>query len=283
MNDYRAKLFGEVETILLTTDASDFSAGGVQEAIFFSQACGAKLVVLHVIEIKTEAATAAHSSVALKRQEAEAHLAEIEKMAKDSDIDCSIVVSESYQPDRTIIDEAWKANADVIIMGRHGRRGLLKLLVGSMTSRIIGYGFPKVLVVPKDFTITGARILIATDGSEFSKLAAKEAISLATHCSNLEKVLVVSVAAKEEDLSLARENANAVVEEAKKSNIADIFEVVAAVGKAGEIICQTAETNGADMILIGGFGESGIMKKIMGHVTEDVIGGAHCAVLVVEE
>jgi nucleotide-binding universal stress UspA family protein len=77
--------------------------------------------------------------------------ANIEKMAKDYDIDCSIVVVESYQPDKTIIDEAWKQKADVIIMGRHGKRGLFKLLVGSMTSRIIGYGFPKVLIVPKYF------------------------------------------------------------------------------------------------------------------------------------
>jgi nucleotide-binding universal stress UspA family protein len=240
-------------------------------------------VVLHVIEIKTEAAIAAHAGVAAKRRESENHLKEIKKMAEDQDIDCDVLVCESYQPDRTIIDEAWKHNADVIIMGRHGRRGLLKLLVGSMTSRIIGYGFPKVLVVPKDFTITGEKLLIATDGSKFSKLAAREAISLATHCSNLKQVFAVSVAEKEENLSRARQNVDEVLQEAKKANIDNMFELVAAVGKAGDVICQTAKTNNVDMILVGGYGESGIMKKIMGHVTEDVIGCAHCAVLVVEE
>ncbi len=283
MGDYRTHVFGEVETILLATDASSFSDGAVQEAIFFSQACSAKLIVLNVIEIKTEAAIAAHSGVALQRSESEKHLAGIEKMAKDNNTDCSIVVVESYQPDKTIIDEAWKYKADVIIMGRHGRRGLLKLLVGSMTSRIIGYGFPKVLVVPKDFSITGEKLLIATDGSSFSRLAAREAVSLATHCSALEKLYVVSTAEKEEDLSKARKNVAVVLEEAKKHNIEHMCEVVAAVGKPGDIICHTARQNDVDMILIGGFGESKIIKKIMGHVTEDVISRAHCAVLVVEE
>lgn len=283
MDDYRTNLLGKVETIMLSTDASSFSDGAVQEAIFFSQACAAKLVVLHAIEIKTESATVARSGVVDARKEAKGHLTEIEKMAEDNGIECSIVVAESYQVDKCIYDEAIKCNADVIIMGRHGKRGLLKLLVGSMTSRIIGYGFPKVLVVPKDFTISGEKVLIATDGSSFSKLACNEAMSLAQNCSTLKELFVVSIANKEEDLAKAQQNVDVVLEEAKKQNIAAACTAITAVGKPGAIICQTAKENNIDMILIGGFGDAGIMKKIMGHVTEDVVGNAHCAVLVVEE
>jgi len=268
---------------MLSTDASYFSDGAVQESIFFSQACGSKLVVLHAIEIQTESATAARSGVVDARKEAQGHLTEIEKMASDNGIDCTIIVAESCQVDKCIYDEAIKCNADVIIMGRHGKRGLLKLLVGSMTSRIIGYGFPKVLVVPKDFTISGEKVLIATDGSSFSKLACNEAISLAQNCSTLKELFVVSVANKEEDLEKAQQNVDIVVAEAKEQNIAAPCTAMTAVGKPGAIICQTAKKNDVDMILIGGFGDTGIMKKIMGHVTEEVVGNAHCAVLVVEE
>ena len=283
MKEYRTNLLGNVETIMLSTDASSFSQGAVQEAIFFSQACGAKLVVLHAIEIKTESATVARSAVMEARKEAKEHLAEIEKMAKDNDIDCSIVVVESYQTDKSIIDEAIKCNADVIIMGRHGKRGLLKLLVGSMTSRVIGYGFPKVLVVPKDYTISGEKVLIATDGSPFSKLASDEAMSLAKNCSTLKELYIVSAAENEEALAKAQQNVEAVLAEAKKQHIEEKCTVVTAVSKPGALICHTAKENNVDMILIGGFGEAGIMKKIMGHVTEDVVGNAHCAVLVVEK
>jgi nucleotide-binding universal stress UspA family protein len=214
MKDYKTNLLGNVETIMLSTDASSFSDGAVQEAIFFSQACGAKLVVLHAIEIKTESATVARSGIIDARNEAKDHLAEIEKMANDSAIDCSIIIEESYQIDKCIFDEAIKCKADVIIMGRHGKRGLLKLLVGSMTSRIIGYGFPKVLVVPKDFTISGEKVLIATDGSSFSKMATNEAMSLAKNCSTLKELFVVSAAIKEEDLAKAQQNVDAVLTEA---------------------------------------------------------------------
>jgi len=80
MKENRINLLGNAETILLATDASIFSEGAAQEAIFFSQACGAKLVVLHAIEIKTESATAARAGVVEARKEAKEHLDHIEKM-----------------------------------------------------------------------------------------------------------------------------------------------------------------------------------------------------------
>jgi len=49
MAPYDAHLMGEVKVIALATDGSDYSDGAVQEAIFFGQACGAKIVVLNVI------------------------------------------------------------------------------------------------------------------------------------------------------------------------------------------------------------------------------------------
>ena len=284
MKEDKTNLLGNAETIMLATDASSFSEGAAQEAIFFSQACGAKLVVLHAIEIKTESATVARAGVVEARNEAQNHLDHIKKMATDNDIDCSIIVTETYQADKSIIDEATKCNADIIIMGRHGKRGLLKLLVGSMTCRVIGYGFQKVLVVPKDFTITGEKVLIATDGSEFSKLAGKEAMSLAKNCSTLKEIYIVSAAENEAALEKAQQNVEEVLEEARRQNLEEKCTAITDVTKKpGDFICQAAKENNVDIILVGGFGEAGIMKKIMGHVTETVIGNAHCAVLVIEK
>ena len=169
-------LMGEVEVLALATDGSRFSDGAVQEAIFFAEACAAKLVVLNVIAIDTYSATSVHATVVTELEEIQTYIDNIKKMAQDSGIDCTGVVEESYQPDKTIVELAYKHNADVLLMGRHGRRGLLQLLVGSMTSKVIGHGFPKVLVVPKDFVIGGDKILLETDGSTCSQLAAREAI-----------------------------------------------------------------------------------------------------------
>lgn len=281
MTDKSTHLMGEVKVIALATDCSGFSDGAVQEAIFFGQACGARLVVLHVNSIDSETAIAAYSSTTSQRGETKEYIENIKKMAADSEVDCEVIIEESYQPDKTIVELAYQNQADVIIMGRHGKKGLLKLLVGNMTSKVIGHGFPHVLVVPRDFSITGKRILVATDGSEFSKMAAEEAISMSVNCSSLEEIYVLSVAKKNESLDGARQLAEDVCENVNDKGQGTSCFPMAEVGRPSEIIVNKALENNIDMILVGGHGK-GLSKLLMGHVTEKVIGKAHCAVLVIE-
>ncbi|MCI5133081.1 MAG: universal stress protein, partial [Candidatus Electrothrix sp. EH2] len=166
------------EVIALATDGSAYTDGAVQEAVFLAQSCGGKIVVLNVIPIDSGSATAVHASAAAMRKESKEYIDQIKKIADDHDIPCESIVEESYQPDKTIVELAYKEQADVLIMGRHGKQGLLKLLVGSMTSKVIGHGFPKVLVVPKDFTSGGESALLAVDGSAASQAAADEIIGM---------------------------------------------------------------------------------------------------------
>jgi nucleotide-binding universal stress UspA family protein len=46
-----------------------------------------------------------------------------------------------------ILDVAEDLNADAIVMGSHGRTGLRRLLMGSITEKVIGYASCPVLVV----------------------------------------------------------------------------------------------------------------------------------------
>jgi nucleotide-binding universal stress UspA family protein len=279
MSNYKSKLLGQVETIMISTDGSKYSEGAVQEAIFFAQACGAKLIVLHAVQLddSSESAMVASSGGTAGVIDIRPHIEEIEKMASDNEINCETVVVETYQVDKAIVETAREKNVDVVIMGRHGKRGLLKLLVGSMTSRVIGYGFPKVLVVPKDCTITGETILLATDGSSHSQKAADETMSLGENCSSVKNIITVSVAESEETLVKAQEIVKRVNKNCKDAEC----DGLAVVGRPAKIIIETSRGRKADMIIMGGFGE-GLSKKIMGHATEKVIGNADCAVLVVQ-
>ncbi len=282
MTENNIQLMGQVNTIALATDGSEFNDGAAQETIFFAQACGAKIVVLHVIGIDSESATGVHASSVAVRQEVKDYIDNIKRMANDNNLDCEVVVEESYQPDKTIVELACRHDADILIMGRHGRKGLMKLLVGSMTSKVIGHGFPKVLVVPKKFSIGGEKILIAVDGSDFSEMAADEAISIGASCTALKKVYVLSVATNESNLDKAQELVNAVCKTGKEKAPKVEFEPLALVGRPSQVIADTAKEKDVDMILAGGHGK-GLGKLLMGHVTEKVIGRAHCAVLVVEK
>jgi nucleotide-binding universal stress UspA family protein len=277
------RLMGETETIALATDGSSYTDGAVQEVIFLAQACGAKIVVLNVIGIDAESATGVHASSMSMRQEVTDYLDNIKKMADDAGLECEIVIEESFQPDKTIVELSYKHKADVLIMGRHGIRGLLKLLVGSMTSKVIGHGFPQVLVVPKDFSIRGESILLATDGSKASERAAEAAVSMGVHCSNLKEIYVASTATSESKLDQAKELTEAVCEKGREQAPNVTFHSLALTGKtSADAIAAAALEKDADMILIGGHGK-GLSKLLMGHVTEKVIGRAHCAVLVVEK
>ena len=271
------------EVIALAADGSSSTDGAVQETIFLAQACGAKIVVLHVIPIASETATGVHASSAATRLDTREYMDNIRKLADDNGIPCEVIFEESYRPDKTIVELAYQHQADILIMGRHGKQGLLKLLAGSMTSKVIGHGFPKVLVVPKDFSIGGETVLLAVDGSEAGEAAADEIIGMGLHCSNLKEVYALSVAHSESGLEEAKALAEAACRRGQEQAPSVTFHPIALVGKpAADIIAQTAAEKQADMILIGGHGK-GLSKLLMGHVTEKVIGRAHCAVLVIEK
>ncbi|WP_339137397.1 MAG: universal stress protein [Candidatus Electrothrix sp. GW3-4] len=284
MTKHNTQLLGEAEVIALATDGSSFTDGAVQEAIFLAQGCGAKLIVLNVIAVDSGSVTGLRTSSMNVPQDVTDYLDNIKKMADDSGIECDIIIEESYySPEKTLVDLAYKHKADVLIMGRHGKRGLLKLLVGSMTSKVIGQGFPQVLVVPEDSLIKGEKILVATDGSEDGEITAETAIGMGKNCSSLKEIHVLSVASSESEREEAQALAEAACHKGQEQVPSVTFHPLALVGKpSADIIAKTAEEKQVDMILIGGHGK-GLSKLLMGHVTEKVIGQAHCAVLVIEK
>ena len=281
MDRFSTSLLGQAKTLLLATDGSHFSDGAVQEAIFFGQACRAQVVVLHVVHTEAESIKAANSTVMQRQQEMAPHLDQIRKMARDSGVELEVVAVGSSSPEKTIVEQARLRQADVILMGRHGRTGRLSLLVGSMTAKVIGLGFPRVLVVPKDFLITGAHVLLALDGSPNSRLAVQEALSLGRTCTTLQRLTVLTVVKKDDEIPQAREMADEVCSQCRQEGLRVVCDSLVQVGNPTELIVQTARERQVDMILMGGRGKSFMAKMLMGRVTEKVIGQAHCAVLVV--
>jgi nucleotide-binding universal stress UspA family protein len=57
------------------------------------------------------------------------------------------VSPQGVAPDAGIVQQAIKNEVDLIIVGSHGRTGLKKLLMGSVTERVIGQSPCPVLVV----------------------------------------------------------------------------------------------------------------------------------------
>jgi nucleotide-binding universal stress UspA family protein len=140
------------------------------------------------------------------------------------------------------------------------------------------------------------RILLATDGSEESELAALRAVDLAdaTHSElHVVHVGVVSIFLKScpGTLGYERRLYEQIEEMSRELLRKQSWRVKVAGGtvagthlRMGEVdleIVALAEELGADLIVMGSRGLGGVRRALMGSVSDSVVRHAHCPVLVV--
>jgi hypothetical protein len=265
-----------LEKLLVATDETEFSEGAIREAIGFAKKCSSKLYALFVLETNPEYETIGSSVYEMEEAEAHARLESIRSRAFEEGLVCETIFHHGTDPYRHIVDEAVEKGVDMIIMGRRGRRGLMKVLMGEVAAKVIAHAPCKVLIVPRAAQIAYRTILVATDGSFHGKAAVTEAISVAKRCGS--SLVVVSVARSGNDVGEAQALARGAVELAVKEGIA--VEQVTPIGRPDEMILETAGGRAADLIVMGAYGKTGLRKLLMGSSTEKVLSHAGCAVLV---
>jgi nucleotide-binding universal stress UspA family protein len=267
-----------LEKLLLATDGSKFSEGAIREVINLAKICSSKIYAVSVVEINPEFMAQAPQLVEKYEKETRQHLESVKSRASKEGLDCEVIVHEGEEPYQYIIDEAAKKQAEMIIMGRYGRTGLKRLLMGSVTARVIGHSPCKVMVIPETAKVSYKNILIAADGSKYSDAAALEAISIAKRCGS--DLIAISVVTKDKDLPSAKKNVGKISRMAKKEGLK--AKTLTLRGTPYNVIVEAAGKKNADVIVVGSHGRTGLDRLLMGSVTERVIGHANCAVLVVK-
>ncbi len=268
----------KLDKLLLATDRSAFSEGAVREAINFAVTCSSRLYVMSILETNPQYETI--GADVYEREEAEAlkYLDSVKARALQAGLySCEAALHYGEEPYRLIVDEAVEKKVDMIIIGRRGRSGLMKVLMGQVAAKVIGHAPCKVLVVPRAARIEYKNILVATDGSVHSIAAASEAIGIAKRCGST--IIALSTAYVEGDLGEAKANVDKVVGMARDEGVP--IEAMTPMGRSHNVIVETAGGRGVDLIVMGTYGKTGIKKLLMGSSTERVIGHAGCAVLVV--
>ncbi len=271
------------EKILLTTDCSEYSEGAIREAINLAKSCESHLYAMSVAEINPELMALAPAAIEKIETEIREHLEEIRDRAVKENVECEIIIREGEGAYSFIIDEADKKKADIIIMGRRGRTGLMRLLMGSVTERVIGLSSGKVLVVPRASAIKWKNIVIATDASIDSQAAVKEALALTKRCTGTSKLLALAVTqenAADERIQIAQDAVSDIKEMAEKQDTKTETAVIT--GKPTETIVEFAKEKNADIIVMGSHGRTGLKKLLMGSTTAGVVGHTSSAVLVVK-
>jgi nucleotide-binding universal stress UspA family protein len=283
--------------IVIGFDNSEFSKAALLESAHWLKRHGGKAVLVHAVFFDEE-----EFVIAPNQREKRFDLGRTmcyrtqETFSSDFGLDGALeaVVCEG-EPHEVIVDVAGERDADLIAVGTHGRKGLKKLFMGSVTSRVIATSPCDVLLVKKPCERCLGEyqsILLSFDGSELSRKALKRACELSKmdgseitalyvipHYEEMIEFFATSGIKEsllhdaERILQIAREIAST-QEVTIKTEVAE--------GNAAEKIVETAGRLKSDLIIRGPHGWSGVNKAIMGSVIENVIVNASCPVLVVK-
>src|SRR6202051_4893211 len=186
----------EIELILCPIDFSEFSVRAYHHAVSLAEHYQAKLVAQHVVELWRHPSASFAASAGLYeefeqalRESGSKQLQEFVKNHTNEEIQPELVVHEGVAAD-SILSFAQARKADLIVLGTHGRRGFDRLVLGSVTDRVIRTAPCPVLAISKPPHDSSAaceergpvhhhlsRILFCTDFSENSERALNYAIS----------------------------------------------------------------------------------------------------------
>lgn len=278
----RLSPIGHFDHVLVATDGSEYSAGAISVGTRFAKLHKAELTVMSMVMIGLE--TEGMAADVIKQAEVEAReiLAMAQAVAREEGYDTRLELRQGVNPYKEIVRLADDQHADLIILGRRGRRGLALMMVGESTRKVIGYADCSVLVVPRAAQIWKKRILLATDGSRHGEMAAEAAGQLAK-IFNL-PVSVVSVMRPKFDevrRAEAQLEVGRVTEALGQEGIEIDSAILEGADPAGAIV-ELARQRGADLIVMGSHGRTGLGRLLLGSVAEQVIGRGACPVLIVK-
>jgi nucleotide-binding universal stress UspA family protein len=292
----------EIRLILCPIDFSEFSIRAYRYALSLAEHYRAKLVTHHVVELSrypyAEFVGAMGDYADFNRALREGGIEKLQEFVKQhthDEILPELVVQEGTAPDG-ILSFAQAQKADLIVMGTHGRRGFDRIVLGSVTDRVMRTAPCPVLAIsklPQDLMPAGEeghhthqlhRILFCADFSGNSERALKYAIS-ATAEYNAELTLlhvleeVPGPLEAKEALATAIEELDKLIPLAKRKTLRTRTAV--RVGKPYQEIIQLSLEAQIDMVTMGVSGRGSLDRAVFGSTTYRVMQLGPCPVLAV--
>ncbi len=293
----------QLKNILCTTDFSDFSNYAVPYGIRLAKEFGAKLYVCHVIDITPVAAYGETVIQWVDQQKAVTEYAQdqLNQLIGEQALDVEQLITVGHPVD-DITRLARENEIDLAIAATHGRSGFKRVVLGSVTERLMqtlpcplmSVRSPeKDIGSPSDQEIRIKKILVGCDFSADSILAFEYALSLAQEFQSelhlahvieppIYKNLFKQDVKPAEDLRKSmREPLDAMLNKMipEEAHHWCRHKTTLLAGQPHEQLTQYALVNAMDLIVLGIRGHSLVESLLVGSTTDRVIRQALCPVL----
>lgn len=292
--------------ILIPTDGSDNVEPAIQYGFDIARRYDATVHALHVvdsspIERKLELTALETDLETLPDtwyEAGDAATKQIGTRAAEHGLDAVTEVRRGI-PAREIRSYITDTGIDLVCMGTRGHTGLDRVLLGSVTTRIVRTVDIPVLSVKAKPAISESEtqggfenILIPTDGSKPAREAVTHALDLArTYDATLHALYVVDRGAYasrpgwtwDELQQVLEQNGETVLEDVQSRAAADGISVAAEIthGVPHQAIEEYCNQHGIDLVVMGTHGRSGISRRLIGSVTERVLRNSDGPVLTI--
>ena len=300
-----------IKRILCPIDFSEMSRHAFDRAVGIARCYGATISILHVLPVPSAVPAIPYGPegpgpFGFQTVDRELALAEIPKflgVGLAGAVDYHILEAPSVH--KEILVQTERLDADLVVVGSHGRSGFDRLFLGSVAEKILRTSEVPVMVVPPqadDAAPIGREpfqsIVLATDFSVGSEAALRYAASLAQHgAARLAIVHVVEpipvghdplVGGSFDIIGYRAQLEREAVTTLKKAipdwvRLGCETEEVVLTGKPSRQILSFAEDRRADLIVLGVHGRNALDRLLFGSTAEQLVRRATCPVLAVRQ
>jgi nucleotide-binding universal stress UspA family protein len=286
--------------ILCATDLSDLSTIAISSGVALAKEFNAKLFVCHIVDLST---TAAYGDIIFAPLELQNKTigythGQLEQMMQNQTINWEPLVTAGHPPDE-ISKFVAMHQIDLVVSATHGRSGLKRVFLGSVTERLMRI-LPCPLLIVRSIegveTFVGKsplafkKILVGCDFSSFSELAFKYGLSLAQDFeSELHLVHVIETPSYKDVLKSPVSSSETNLYDQLSEKLSSMIPEESAVwcrpktillaGRPYEEIIKYALLNSIDLIILGIRGRNLIEVLMTGSTTDRVSRQGPCPVL----
>jgi nucleotide-binding universal stress UspA family protein len=280
------------DDILVPTDDSESARAAVDYAENLASRFDARVHALCVVDSRSLENAPRYDQLKADRTELVERTCEelAEGIAAESAVRTDV-------PHEAILQYATEHGIDLVVMGTHGRTGVERYLLGSVTEKVVRLSDVPVLTVRATddggVTYPYDDVLVPTDGSAGAEAAVAPAVAVASaygarvHALSVIDTMSMGVDVRSSAiLDALEESARAAVELVdERATEASVPGVETAIehGSPYRAIRSYVEDHGVDLVVMGTHGRSGIERYLLGSVAEKTVRTSPVPVMTVRQ